>query len=60
MKAQIPRFGLATVVDEIQPQGCIMAGEAPEPPWIRARCEKKARHKDERRVGQAEVEEGNH
>lgn len=54
MKAQIARFGLATLVGEIQPQGCIMAGEAPEPPWIRARREKKARHKSERREGQAE------
>ena len=56
VKAQIARFGLATLVGEIQPQGCIMAGEAPEPPWIRARREKKARHKSERREGQAEIE----
>lgn len=55
VKAQIARFGLATVVGEVQPQGCIMAGEAPEPPWMRARREKKARHKDERREGQAEA-----
>ena len=56
VKAQITRFGIATVVGEVQPQGCIMAGESPEPPWIRARREKKARHKNERREGQAEVE----
>jgi hypothetical protein len=56
VKAQITCFGLATVIGEVQPMGCIMAGEAPEPPWIRARREKKARHKGERREGQAEVE----
>jgi RNA-splicing ligase RtcB len=56
VKAQIARFGLAQLVGEIQPQGCIMAGEAPEPPWLRARREKKARHKDERREGKAEIE----
>jgi RNA-splicing ligase RtcB len=56
VKAQIDRFGLAQVVGEIQPQGCIMAGEAPEPPWLRARREKKARHREERREGKAEIE----
>lgn len=50
MKAQIARFGLATLVGEIQPQGCIMAGEAPEPPWLRASCEKT------RREGRAEID----
>lgn len=54
VKAQIERFGLATVVGEVQPRGCIMAGEAPEPPWLRVRREKKARHKGERREGRAE------
>jgi tRNA-splicing ligase RtcB len=57
VKAQIDRFGLAQLVGDIQPQGCIMAGEAPEPPWVRARREKKARHKSERREGQAEIED---
>jgi RNA-splicing ligase RtcB len=57
VKAQIERFGLATVVGEIQPQGCIMAGEAPEPHWIRARREKRASHKAARREGSAEVGE---
>ena len=42
VKAQIARFGLATVVGEIQPLGCIMAGEAPEPHWQRIRREKRA------------------
>ena len=49
VKAQIAQFGLAKVVGEIQPQGCIMAGEAPEPPWVRKRREKRASHKADRR-----------
>lgn len=49
VKAQIAQFNLAAVVGEIQPQGCIMAGEAPEPQWARARREKKAAHKALRR-----------
>jgi hypothetical protein len=57
VKAQIDRFALATLVGEIQPQGCIMAGEAPEPPWMEARRQKKARHKDERREGLRESRE---
>lgn len=56
VKAQIDRFGLATVVGEIQPQGCIMAGEAPEPPWMRARREKQSRHRADRRDGKAATE----
>jgi tRNA-splicing ligase RtcB len=56
VKAQIDQFGLAQVVGEIQPQGSMMAGEAPEPPWVRARREKKARRKSERRQGHAEIE----
>ncbi len=56
VKAQIARFGLATVVGEIQPQGCIMAGEAPEPHWARVRREKRAAHKSERREGKAEIQ----
>jgi RNA-splicing ligase RtcB len=55
VKAQIERFGLATVVGEVQPQGCIMAGEAPEPPWARARRQKRAAHKAARREGAAEI-----
>ena len=55
VKAQIARFGLAAVVGEIQPQGCIMAGEAPEPHWARARREKRAAHKAERRDGEREL-----
>ncbi|HWA25299.1 MAG TPA: RtcB family protein [Lacunisphaera sp.] len=56
VKAQIEHFRLANVVGEIHPLGCIMAGEAPEPPWVRARREKQARHKAERREGKAEIE----
>lgn len=51
VKAQIARFGLATVVGEIQPLGCIMAGEAEEPHWAKARREKRAAHKSDRRDG---------
>lgn len=58
VKAQIARFGLANVVGEIQPQGSIMAGEAPEAPWARARREKRAAHKAARREGEAELSEG--
>ena len=56
VKAQIARFGLANVVGEIQPQGCIMAGEAPEPHWARARREKRAHYKDLRREDASEVQ----
>jgi tRNA-splicing ligase RtcB (3'-phosphate/5'-hydroxy nucleic acid ligase) len=55
VKAQIERFGLAQVVGEIQPQGCIMAGEAPEPHWMRQRREKRATHKEARREGAADL-----
>lgn len=55
VKSQIARFGLAQVVGEIQPRGCIMAGEAEEPHWAKARREKKARHKSDRREGQSDA-----
>lgn len=35
VKAQIARFGLAEIVTEIQPLGCIMAGDMGTPPWLR-------------------------
>ncbi|WP_221032666.1 RtcB family protein [Actomonas aquatica] len=57
VKAQIDRFGLATVVGEIQPRGCIMAGEAGEQPWQRARRLKRARHKAERQDAAQELGE---
>ena len=55
VRAQIGRFGLATVVGEILPLGCIMAGEQEEPHWARARREKRAAHKAARREGEAEA-----
>lgn len=55
VKEQIARFGLAKVVGEIQPRGCIMAGERGEPYWVRARREKKARHKATRREGRGAI-----
>ncbi len=55
VKAQIAKFGLATVVGEIQPRGCIMAGEQEEPYWARARREKRAAHKAARREGRDEA-----
>jgi RNA-splicing ligase RtcB len=42
VKAQITRFGLAQVAGEIQPLGCIMAGNGPEPHWARVRRAKRA------------------
>jgi hypothetical protein len=54
---QINRFKLANVVGEIQPQGCIMAGEAPEPAWQKKRREKRATHKAVRREWTAHNEE---
>jgi tRNA-splicing ligase RtcB len=57
VKAQIAGFKLATVVGEIHPLGCIMAGEAPEPPWARKRREKRAAHKATRREWSAHHEE---
>src|SRR5690606_32168039 len=55
VKAQIASFGLAKVVGEIEPRGCIMAGDTPEPHWARARREKRAAHKAERRAGAADL-----
>jgi tRNA-splicing ligase RtcB (3'-phosphate/5'-hydroxy nucleic acid ligase) len=55
--AQITRFELARVVGEVHPLGCIMAGEAPEPPWAKKRREKRAAHKAVRREWTAHNEE---
>jgi tRNA-splicing ligase RtcB (3'-phosphate/5'-hydroxy nucleic acid ligase) len=57
VKAQIEQFKLATVVGEIHPQGCIMAGEEPEPHWARKRREKRAASKATRREWTAANEE---
>jgi hypothetical protein len=35
VKAQIAQFGLADLVTEIRPLGCIMAGDMGTPPWMR-------------------------
>ncbi len=55
VKAQIARFGLATVVGEIEPLGCIMAGEEEEPYWAKARRLKRASHRDARRASSDET-----
>lgn len=39
VKEQIQKFGLADVVAEIQPLGCIMAGDAGPRPWQRLKDE---------------------
>jgi len=57
VRAQIAQFGLAQVVGEIQPRGCIMAGEQAEPYWQKARREKKAAHKAARREDQDVIAE---
>ncbi len=35
IKAQIQQFGLAEIIAEIQPLGCVMAGDAGPRPWAR-------------------------
>ncbi|HYP16757.1 MAG TPA: RtcB family protein [Opitutus sp.] len=57
VKAQIERFALARVAGEIQPLGCIMAGEAPEPAWMKKKREQRASSKAARREWLAENEE---
>jgi hypothetical protein len=57
VKAQIEKFRLATIVGEIQPLGCIMAGEAPEPAWAKKKREKRAASKAARREWTARNEE---
>lgn len=39
VKEQIERFNLANVIAEIQPLGCIMAGDSGPPPWMRRKQE---------------------
>ncbi|MDB6140457.1 MAG: hypothetical protein JWO94_3529 [Verrucomicrobiaceae bacterium] len=39
VKEQLERFNLAKVIAEIQPLGCIMAGDSGPPPWIRRKLE---------------------
>ena len=43
VRAQIAKYNLAEVVDEVRPYGCIMAGEQTgEPPWLRKKRERAA------------------
>jgi RNA-splicing ligase RtcB len=39
VREQIVKFGLADVIAEIEPLGCIMAGDSGPPPWIRRKQE---------------------
>lgn len=56
VKAQIQEFGLADIVAEIQPLGCIMAGDAGPAPWLRRKEEltpkqvRQIAHRAERRT----------
>jgi tRNA-splicing ligase RtcB len=56
VKAQIEQFGLADVVAEIHPLGCIMAGDAGPRPWQRLREEltpkqkRQIEHRADRRI----------
>ena len=43
VQRDMERFGLARVVDKVQPFGCIMAGEQEPEPWLVAKMEKKRR-----------------
>lgn len=43
VQRDMERFGLARVVDKVQPFGCIMAGEQDPEPWLVAKMEKKRR-----------------
>ena len=53
VRAQIDRFGLAQVVAEVQPQGCIMAGVADELQRETVRREKDSVRRAQRREGNA-------
>lgn len=55
IKAQIEPLWFGHGGRRIQPRGCIMVGEAAEPPWARARREKRSAHKAMHREGDAEV-----
>jgi tRNA-splicing ligase RtcB len=39
VKAQIEHFNLAEIIAEIEPLGCIMAGDSGPPPWLRRKLE---------------------
>lgn len=42
VQRDMDKFGLAKVVERIEPYGCMMAGEQPPQPWIEAKAKKKA------------------
>lgn len=58
VKSEITHHRLASVFAEVRPLGCIMAGEADEQPWQRARRLKKEAHKSTRREAAEEIQEG--
>jgi tRNA-splicing ligase RtcB (3'-phosphate/5'-hydroxy nucleic acid ligase) len=46
VRAQIAEYGLAEVVDEIEPVGCIMAGDwQQDPPWRNKKKKAKMDHR---------------
>ena len=49
IRAQIKEFGLAEIIGEIQPLGCIMAGMSKLPPW--KRDEEELTPKQKRQIG---------
>lgn len=49
--AQIERFGLAEIVDRVEPFGCIMAGD-----WTKRFRDARAAKRARREAGKAEVE----
>jgi len=64
VKEQIRQFGLADVVAEIQPLGCIMAGDAGPAPWKRRKDEltpkqkRQLKHRADRRRGRQDLRGG--
>lgn len=50
VRAQIERFGLAEIVDEVEPHGCLMAGDwSADAPWRRKKTEKQKDRRKERK-----------
>lgn len=66
VKAQIQHFGLADVIAEIQPLGCIMAGDAGPRPWQKLREEltpkqkRQIEHRAGRRTLKQHLRHGDH
>ncbi|MEP4078563.1 RtcB family protein [Haloferula sp.] len=62
VKAQIAHFGLAEVVAEIRPLGCIMAGDVPKP-WLREKeltpkQKRQIEHRKDRRQSRQQLNDG--